>query len=161
MTTCAWTTAPSCAVSLIEFIHCSYNFCNNYLRGKLHGAFSLRVLACEKIREGNPPVDFESGLKRPDRLFELGFEDGEVAIVDEEFFQDEDVDQQELILMRDLNNTLCQQIPELSYRAKPTFAIYDGYYWIHDPRFVSCYLIVKISRVLKQCIFSFFSNILN
>jgi hypothetical protein len=73
-------------------------------------------------------------LALPDQL-------SDVSPIDVEFFPGESVSVQELILMKDLDDTKCQQIPELSYLSQPIFALYNGEYWIHDPRFVSAILL--------------------
>jgi hypothetical protein len=101
--------------------------------------------------QGNPIVQFLLG-DFPETVVDLST--GEVEPVDTIFFQDEKISTQELILRSDLSDPACSSIAEQNdvKSLKVVFGLYEGEYWIHDPRFVSA-LVEE-----HDCLATFFSN---
>lgn len=86
---------------------------------------------------GNPIIQFNLlGGSLPATVVTLSR--NEVVPVDTNFFRDEKISTQELILASDLSDPACSSIAEHSTNKFVTvFGLYEGEYWIHDPRFVS------------------------
>jgi hypothetical protein len=85
---------------------------------------------------GNPPVQFDSSIgAEPNVLVNLS--PSNARPVDTKYFQDENVTIQELILTKALTTTVCRTLGEPGNPINPVFALYQGDYWIHDPRYVS------------------------
>jgi hypothetical protein len=105
---------------------------------------SVRVKAngidCTEIdfngERGNPLVQFTS----PDHLPKIvvALSKDEVAPIDTKYFASSKIINQELILTSNLSDPACSAIPELTTNnGLIVFGLYEGDYWIHDPRFVS------------------------
>ena len=85
---------------------------------------------------GNPGIDFDSSINaNPNVLINLS--SSNAIPIDEKYFENESVTVQELILTQDLSDTICDSLGVSGSPINPVFALYDGIYWIHDPRFVS------------------------
>jgi hypothetical protein len=85
---------------------------------------------------GNPTIQFDSSIgANPNILIELTSND--VEPVDMKYFTRSPVKMQEIILTKDLELDVCASILEPGNPVNPVFALYDGVYWIHDPKFVS------------------------
>ena len=87
---------------------------------------------------GNPIIQFNFlGGRLPVTILTLSR--NEVQPVDTNFFRDEKIFPQELILASDLSDPVCISIAEQTTDKIFTtaFGLYEGEYWIHDPRFVS------------------------
>jgi hypothetical protein len=53
------------------------------------------------------------------------------------YFQKDTVKEQLLILTQNLTDGICATLGRPGNPMQPVFALYQGEYWIHDPRFVS------------------------
>jgi hypothetical protein len=85
---------------------------------------------------GNPIIQFDASIGAiPNVVITLTSVDAQP--VDTAFFEKSAVKVQELILVKDLTDTICQSLKEPGNPINPVFALYDGVYWIHDPRYVS------------------------
>jgi hypothetical protein len=85
---------------------------------------------------GNPAIQFDSSIgANPNIVIQLSTSNA--VPVDSQYFQKSSVKDQEIMLTRDLSDAVCQSIKEPGNPINPVFALYNGVYWIHDPRFVS------------------------
>ena len=100
---------------------------------------------------GNPGIDFDSSINaNPNVLINLS--SSNAIPIDEKYFENESVTVQELILTQDLSDTICDSLGVSGNPINPVFAMYDGIYWIHDPRFVSHRVLCgAIKLVLTHC----------
>jgi hypothetical protein len=142
-------------------ICCSYQPCDSP-QNKIGGFVRINPIPvyCTDIdfngQGGNPIIQFS--LLRgslPETVVTLSR--NEVVPVDTNFFRDEKISAQELILASDLSDPACSSIAEQSTNKFFTvFGLYEGEYWIHDPRFVS----VKFHGQNKEhdCSFSFLTD---
>jgi hypothetical protein len=96
---------------------------------------------------GNPTIQFDSSIgANPNILIELTSND--VEPVDMKYFTRSPVKMQEIILTKDLELDVCASILEPGNPVNPVFALYDGVYWIHDPKFVSTsYFFLKFAAI--------------
>jgi hypothetical protein len=83
---------------------------------------------------GNPSVEFVDGQQPNIRI---SIETSQATPIDQQYMQEESIAIQELLITTDLTDPACSSIGEPGNPSSPVFAIYDGDYWIHDPRFVS------------------------
>lgn len=87
--------------------------------------------------KGNPIVQFLLG-DLPKTVVNLPAD--KVKPIDTTFFKNENISTQELILTSDLSDPACSSIAERNDQSSfgvVVFGLYEGAYWIHDPRFVS------------------------
>lgn len=88
---------------------------------------------------GNPIVQFEPGMVEPNLL--LNIPASAASPIDTQYFQGhyqgafEPIP--EIILKTPLSDSICANIGPTGNPIQPVFALFDGVYWIHDPRFVS------------------------
>lgn len=127
---------------LTFFVHNRYLLCDNKVQHWYGGSVRIRAngIDCSEIdfnvQMGNPLVQFAS----PDHLPKIvvALSKDEVAPIDTQYFADSKITNQELILTSSLSDPACSAIPELTANNGLTvFGLYEGDYWIHDPRFVS------------------------
>jgi hypothetical protein len=87
---------------------------------------------------GNPEINFDSSIgANPNILINLSQEDAKT--IDDRFFEKSRVKSQEITLTRNLSASICKSLRQPGNPINPVFALYNGEYWIHDPRFVSLY----------------------
>jgi hypothetical protein len=87
-------------------------------------------------KNGNPEIRFDSTIGAiPNIVIDLSKDDAQP--VDDRFFENSRIQNQEIILTRDLSNSICESLGEPGNPINPVFARYNGIYWMHDPRFVS------------------------
>lgn len=85
---------------------------------------------------GNPRINFDSSIgASPNVLLNLLSTDATYS--DSRYFAAETVKQQEIVLTKDLTAAVCASLKQPSNPVNPVFAMFNGVYWIHDPRFVS------------------------
>jgi hypothetical protein len=85
---------------------------------------------------GNPPIMFDSLVNAtPNALVSLS--SANAKPIDERYFTKQSTKIQEIILTQTLSDPVCNLLGEPGNPINPVFALYDGVYWIHDPRFVS------------------------
>jgi hypothetical protein len=99
-------------------------------------------------KNGNPEIqfDFENGAT-PNILIDLSSDDAKT--VDDRFFENSRIPNQEIILTRHLSDSICETLGNPGNPINPVFALYDGVYWMHDPRFVStfdCIILIMSSN---------------
>jgi hypothetical protein len=110
---------------------------------KVGGAFRIRPdLTCQTInfsgQGGNPAIEFELNRYLPRTILPLS--PSQVSPIDTKYFRGENTPIQELVLTSNLSHPLCSSIPEQTNDTFSTvLGLYDGDYWIHDPRFVSMF----------------------
>ena len=121
----------------------SYQFADTANTDKVGGEFQM-YLQSQKGNvdvtingtRGNPVIQFDSSIgANPNILIELTSNDAEP--IDMKYFTRATVKMQEIILTRNLDFDVCASILETGNPVNPVFALYDGVYWIHDPKFVS------------------------
>jgi hypothetical protein len=84
---------------------------------------------------GNPTIQFDSSIGvNPNVLITLSTSDA--TAIDSQYFATESVKMQEIVLTKDLNLSACASLNEPGNPLNPVFALFNGVYWIHDPRFV-------------------------
>jgi hypothetical protein len=87
-------------------------------------------------KNGNTAIQFDSSINAvPNILIKLSSEDA--TTVDDRFFVNSKVKQQEIILIRDISDNVCDSLGEPGNPINPVFTFFQGVYWLHDPRFVS------------------------
>ena len=85
---------------------------------------------------GNPVIQFDSSIgANPNVLITLST--SVAAASDDKYFVTESVKMQEIVLTKDLTDSVCASLKEPGNPVNPVFAMYGGVFWIHDPRFVS------------------------
>ena len=96
---------------------------------------------------GNPAIQFDLPLNvTPNVLVSLTLANAQP--IDEKYFKNQRSQAttstttlipsaQELILTDNLSDAVCDSLGEPGNPINPVFALFDGFYWIHDPRFVS------------------------
>ncbi len=85
---------------------------------------------------GNPTIQFDSSIgANPNVLITLST--SVATAIDSKYFATESVKMQEIVLTQDLTTTVCASLKEPGNPVNPVFALFNGVYWIHDPRFVS------------------------
>lgn len=96
---------------------------------------------------GNPMIQFDSSINAtPNVLVSLSLANAKP--VDERYFKNQVLRTsptssipvtsiQELILTESLSDAVCASLGEPGNPIDPVFALFEGSYWIHDPRFVS------------------------
>ena len=93
---------------------------------------------------GNPGIQFDSSLNAtPNVLVNLTPQNAQ--FIDEKYFRNLRTPTtnhpipsgQELILTDNLSDAVCSSLGESGNPINPVFALFNGSYWIHDPRFVS------------------------
>lgn len=98
---------------------------------------------------GNPVIQFDASINAtPNVLVYLSIANAQP--IDEKYFKNRTLrtasntipstlipSAQELILTEDLSDAVCASIGEPGNPINPVFALFNGSYWIHDPRFVS------------------------
>lgn len=108
------------------------------------GTGSLEV-ACNGTY-GNPAIQFDSSIYvTPNVLVNLSLANAKP--IDEKYFTNQRIvtrttstpitSFQELILTQTLSDAVCDSLGEPGNPIDPVFALFNGSYWIHDPRFVS------------------------
>jgi hypothetical protein len=121
----------------------SYQFGDTATTDKVGGEFQMYLqsqkgnidVTINGIR-GNPIIQFDASIDaNPNMLLELKTSD--VEPMDVKYFTRSAMNAQEIFLTRDLTSDVCATIREPGNPINPVFALYDGVYWIHDPRFVS------------------------
>jgi hypothetical protein len=121
----------------------SYQFSDTSNTDKVGGEFQM-YLQSQKGNvdvtingtRGNPIIQFDSSIgANPNILIELTSND--VEPIDMKYFTRSTVKMQEIILVKDLELDVCASILEPGNPVNPVFALYDGVYWIHDPKYVS------------------------
>jgi hypothetical protein len=86
-------------------------------------------------KNGNTAIRFDSSINAmPNILIKLSSEDA--VSIDDRFFENSIIKQQEIILIRDISDDICDSLGEPGNPINPVFAFYKGVYWMHDPRFV-------------------------
>ena len=86
--------------------------------------------------DGNPTIQFDASIgANPNVLITLTA--SAATARDSKYFATESVKMQEIVLTKDLNSSVCASLGEPGNPLNPVFAIFNGVYWIHDPRFVS------------------------
>ena len=123
-----------------------YQYRRNLNNDKVGGEFYLNkpnttAVASVTINGvfGNPTIQFDSLIGAdPNILINLSL--GDATPHDSKYFAKSNVKVQEIQLTRDLSADVCASLGEPGNPINPVFALYDGAYWIHDPRFVSWYL---------------------
>jgi hypothetical protein len=85
---------------------------------------------------GNPEINFDSSIgAEPNILINLSNDDAKS--IDDRFFEKSRIKTQEIILTKNLTASICKSLRQPGNPVNPVFALYNGIYWIHDPRFVS------------------------
>jgi hypothetical protein len=96
---------------------------------------------------GNPAIQFDSSINAtPNALVTLSLANAKP--IDEQYFNNQVLQNsptssipvtsiQELILTETLSDEVCASLGEPGNPINPVFALFEGSYWIHDPRFVS------------------------
>jgi hypothetical protein len=96
---------------------------------------------------GNPGIQFDSSLNAtPNVLVNLSLANAQP--IDVKYFKNQVWQTtpststpipsvQELILTENLSDAVCASLGEPGNPNNPVFALFNGSYWIHDPRFVS------------------------
>ena len=96
---------------------------------------------------GNPAIQFDSSINTtPNKLVNLSPANSKP--VDDRYFRNQVLRTsqnsstsitsiQELILTETLSDAVCASLGEPGNPIDPVFALFEGSYWIHDPRFVS------------------------
>jgi hypothetical protein len=96
---------------------------------------------------GNPAIQFDSSVNAtPNVLVHLSLANAQP--IDEKYFENQIsktttstsapiTSAQELLLTEDLSDIVCASLGEPGNPINPVFALFNGSYWIHDPRFVS------------------------
>ncbi len=112
--------------------------------------FGIRTTSLEVVFNGtygNPAIQFDSSINAtPNVLVNLSLANAKP--VDERFFKNQvlrtsyttttpSTSTQELILTENLSDAVCASLGEPGNPIDPVFALFNGSYWIHDPRFVS------------------------
>jgi hypothetical protein len=111
----------------------------NVLGGSIrvyHPTTSVYKLVAFNDEYGNPGIVFDSSINANPNIA-INLSSSNAIPIDEKYFNNEDVTVQELILTQDLSDTICDSLGVPENPIIPVFAMYDGIYWIHDPRFVS------------------------
>jgi hypothetical protein len=86
--------------------------------------------------DGNPTIQFDSSIgAKPNVLITLSA--SVATAVNSKYFATENVKMQEIVLTRDITSSICASLKEPGNPVNPVFALFNGVYWIHDPRFVS------------------------
>jgi hypothetical protein len=99
----------------------------------------ISVPVAFNFKYGNPIVQFEPGVVEPSLLLQIPV-NGAIPI-DTQYFQGryqgaaESIP--EIILKTELSDSICASIGPTGNPIQPVFALFNGVYWIHDPRFVS------------------------
>jgi len=94
---------------------------------------------------GNPGIDFDSSINANPNIV-INLSSSNASPIDEEYFENEVVTVQELILTQELSDTICDSLGEPGNPINPVFAMYNGIYWIHDPRFVSYRVLCGVTK---------------
>jgi hypothetical protein len=123
-----------------------YQYRRHLNNDKVGGEFYLNIPNSTSVASvyingvfGNPTIQFDSTIGAdPNILIDLSLAD--VTPYDSKYFVKSVVKVQEIRLTRDLSLSICASLREPGNPINPVFALYDGVYWIHDPRFVSEYL---------------------
>ena len=96
---------------------------------------------------GNPEIQFDSSINAtPNVLVNLSLANAKP--IDEKYFMNQVLQTsptssipvtsiQELILTETLSDAVCASLGEPGNPISPVFALFEGSYWMHDPRFVS------------------------
>jgi hypothetical protein len=85
---------------------------------------------------GNPTIQFDSSIgANPNVVITLST--SVAAAVDNKYFTTETVKTQEIVLTQDLTASVCASLKDPGNPVNAVFALFNGVYWIHDPRFVS------------------------
>ncbi|KAI2490759.1 Protein of unknown function (DUF1501) [Fragilaria crotonensis] len=83
---------------------------------------------------GNPTIQFDSSIgANPNVVITLST--SVAAASDNKYFSTESVKMQEIVLTQDLTASVCASLKETGNPVNPVFALFNGAYWIHDPRF--------------------------
>jgi hypothetical protein len=98
---------------------------------------------------GNPAIQFDSSMNATPNVL-VNLSPAIAQPIDEKYFKNRFTrttskaipstpipSVQELILTEDLSDAVCASIGEPGNPINPVFALFNGSYWIHDPRFVS------------------------
>ena len=126
---------------------------------------------------GNPAIQFDSSINAtPNVLVHLSLANAQP--IDEKYFENQIsktttstsapiTSAQELLLTEDLSDIVCASLGEPGNPINPVFALFNGSYWIHDPRFVShvyrqwqlallCHVMLQYYNELMLCVSHFF-----
>ena len=100
-----------------------------------------KVSLAFNFQYGNPIVRFEPGVIEPNLLLNIPA-NGAVPIDTQYFeghYQGSFDPMPEIILTTELSDSMCANITSTGNPIHPVFALLNGTYWIHDPRFVRSY----------------------
>ena len=116
------------------------------------GSAAASLEAAFNGTNGNPAIQFDWSINAtPNVLVNLSL--ANARPVDEMFFKNQVLQTsptsstpitsiQELILTENLSDAVCASLGEPGNPIDPVFATFNGSYWIHDPRFVSCHRVL-------------------
>jgi hypothetical protein len=105
-----------------------YGFRNPPLSGVAELAFNGKY--------GNPAIQFDASLNITPGIV-VNLSPINAKPIGLKYFQKETVKEQLLILTQNLTDGICATLGRPGNPMQPVFALYQGEYWIHDPRFVS------------------------
>jgi hypothetical protein len=123
-----------------------YQYRRHLDNDKIGGEFYLNLPGSTAVASvhingvfGNPTIQFDSSIGADPNIL-INLSQADVTPYDSKYFVKSVVKVQEIQLIRDLSLSVCASLHEPGNPINPVFALYDGVYWIHDPRFVSWYL---------------------
>ena len=86
---------------------------------------------------GNPTIQFVGGSP-PQSVINIATSDGSLKLraVDQQYYANATPAVQDLLLVSSLTDPICSKLTQPGNPIDLVLALYDGKYWIHDPRHV-------------------------